>query len=236
MYVKDPGQTYVLGTANASLKVNDATILIRDIAGDAATKAATKVNPSDDQLAQIDQPANDNVWHEAPDMSAGNIKQQVKSSINKQTPVTRDNLKEAAGDASAAAHPDGSRDPTEAAALAQQDQRDGTSSGLDAQSGLQNGASTLRQRASENLPEDTKQKGRETKERTRKYLSSKMPEERRDQTIWRLKKMIVEIQGHPDCKSLTFRFFGHNLPISQINKLLQPFSTWLRNMPVTQTR
>lgn len=25
-----------------------------------------------------------------------------------------------------------------------------------------------------------------------------MPEERRDQTIWRLKKMVVECQGHPD--------------------------------------
>jgi hypothetical protein len=27
-----------------------------------------------------------------------------------------------------------------------------------------------------------------------------MPQERRDRTIWRLRKMVVEIQGHPDCK------------------------------------
>ena len=27
-----------------------------------------------------------------------------------------------------------------------------------------------------------------------------MPKERREQTVWRLKKMIVEIQGHQDCK------------------------------------
>lgn len=43
--------------------MSDATVLLRDIAGDAATKAATKVNPDDEKLAQIDQPAEDNTWH-----------------------------------------------------------------------------------------------------------------------------------------------------------------------------
>lgn len=43
--------------------VSDATVLLRDMAGDAATKAATKVNPDDEKLAQIDQPAEDNTWH-----------------------------------------------------------------------------------------------------------------------------------------------------------------------------
>lgn len=31
-----------------------------------------------------------------------------------------------------------------------------------------------------------------------------MPKERRDQTIWRLKRMIVEIQGHNDCKLVQY--------------------------------
>jgi hypothetical protein len=31
-------------------------------------------------------------------------------------------------------------------------------------------------------------------------LKDKMPQERREQTIWRLKKMVVEIQGHQDCE------------------------------------
>lgn len=34
---------------------------------------------------------------------------------------------------------------------------------------------------------------------TKEYLSEKIPKERREQTIWRLKKMIIEVQGHADC-------------------------------------
>jgi hypothetical protein len=179
--------------------VNDVTILVRDMAGDAATKAANKVKPSEEQLSQIDRPADDNTWHDVPDMSSGNIKSQIKSTYSKQAPVTDGDLRDAAGNASENAHPSGSRDPTDIAALALQDQQQGTNSGIDAQSGLQAGAATLRQRASENIPEDTKEQARLHKERVRKYLSGKMPQERRDQTIWRLRKMVVECQGHPDC-------------------------------------
>ncbi len=139
-------------------------------------------------MAQIDKPAADNTWHDVPDMSAGNIKRQIKSTYNKQTPLNKGDLQDAAGDATQAAHPDGSRDPTDAAALAAHDQQQGTASGLDAQSGIQNGAATLRQRASENIPEETKDQARERRERTKNYLSNKMPEERREQVIWRLKK------------------------------------------------
>jgi hypothetical protein len=178
--------------------LNDATILIRDIAGDAAQKAASKVNPSDEALSQIDNPADDNTWHDAPDLSTGNIKQQIKSTYSKNAPINKNDLQDAVGDASQAAHPEGSRNPADTADLANRDQQKGTSSGLDAQSGLQNGAATLKQRTSDNIPEDKKDKARETRERTKNYLSKKMPEERREQTIWRLKKLVIEIQGHPD--------------------------------------
>jgi len=36
---------------------------------------------------------------------------------------------------------------------------------------------------------------------TKEYLSDKIPKERREQTIWRLKKMVIEVQGHADCKA-----------------------------------
>jgi hypothetical protein len=180
--------------------VNDATILIRDMAGDAATKVANKVNPSDDQLAQIDRPADDNTWHDAPNMSAGNIKQQLNSAIRKNAPVDEQDLRDAAGNASENAHPRGSRDPADTAALASQDQQQDTDSGINAQSGAQAGAATLRERINQNIPDEHKDRARAQRERAKKYLSSKMPEERRDQTIWRLRKMVTEIQGHPDCK------------------------------------
>jgi len=190
--------TLIISNGQFRKLLNDAQILIRDIAGDAASKAANKVNPTDEQLSQIDRPAADNTWHDVPDMSTGNIKSQIKSTYNKNGPVKSDDLREAAGNASERANPDGSRDPADSAQYAQRDQEHGTSSGVDAQGGVRAGISTLKDRADQNIPEETKDQARERKERTRKYLQEKMPEERRDQTIWRLRKMVVEIQGHQD--------------------------------------
>ncbi|TVY16164.1 Uncharacterized protein LARI1_G006871 [Lachnellula arida] len=176
--------------------LNDATILIRDIAGDAAQKAANRVNPGEDQLAQIDRPADDNVWHDKPDISTGSLKNQIKSSL----PIGKKDVQDAAGDASQSAHPNGSRDPADVAgATGQQSSYDAKAG---AQAGAFSGASTLKDRANQNISDEDKQKVKdksaEQKERARNYLSNKMPEERREQTIWRLKKVVVEIQGHPD--------------------------------------
>lgn len=44
--------------------MNDAVVLLRDIGADAATNAAGKVRPNEDQLNRIDEPAEDNTWHE----------------------------------------------------------------------------------------------------------------------------------------------------------------------------
>ena len=52
----------------------------------------------------------------------------------------------------------------------------------------------------ERVPEDHKQRVRDTWGKSKNYMDQKMPKDRRDQTIWRLKKMVVEIQGHQDCK------------------------------------
>jgi hypothetical protein len=183
------------------------------MAGDAAQKAANKVNPSDEALAQIDRPAEDNTWHDVPDMSAGNIKNQIKQTYNKNGPLSTQDLRDATGDATETAHPVGSRDPADAARLGARDQYYGTSSGVDATAGVQSGISTLKDRASNNINDTNKDKARDTmnvtQERTKNYLKQKMPEERREQTIWRLKKMVIEIQGHPDCK-----IPAHNAPFS----------------------
>lgn len=172
------------------------------MAGDAATKAASKVKPSDEQLAQIDHPADHNTWHDVPNLSADKLKNQFMSSIGRKAPASQGDLQDAAGAAGQAAHPDGSQDPVDAVAMASQDQQQGTSSGVDAQAGIQASISTLRDRAADNIPDEPKNKIRQAREKTMNYLSSKMPQERREQVIWRLKKMVVEIQGHPDCASI----------------------------------
>ena len=93
--------------------------------------------------------------------------------------------------------------------LALKTSKQATASGVDAQGGAQSAINTLKNAASENLPEETKQKKETAKnktseynQRTKGYLKNKMPKERREQSIWRLKKMIVEIQGHADCTLL----------------------------------
>lgn len=175
------------------------------MAGDVASKAADKVNPSQEQLNQMDEPAEDNKWHDTPDLSKGNLKQQAKETFNKNTPITKTDLQDAQGDATQQAHPSGTRDPREAA---QQSAQDGSASGIDATGGARAAASTLKERAKQNIPDEHQNAAQDLKEtgknKTKNYLNDKLPQERRDQAIYRLKKMVVEIQSHSDCRhSLT---------------------------------
>ena len=180
--------------------VSDASVLLRDIAGDAAQKTATKINPSEDRLNQIDEPAADNTWHDVPDLSSANLKAQARDQYNKQKPFSRNDLQNAAGDATQTAHPGGSRDPADAAMLEADSRNQGTGSGMDPRAGANDAMGNLRGTASQNVPDETKDQARDTKNRTADYMKSKVPRERREQTIFRLKKMIVEIQSHSDCK------------------------------------
>ncbi|CAK3807544.1 hypothetical protein DOTSEDRAFT_69547 [Lecanosticta acicola] len=174
--------------------LSDATVLLRDIAGDAATNTAAKVKPGEEQLSQIDQPAEDHTWHDTPDLSKESIRNQIKS----QVPVGKRDVDKAVGDAAQAAHPEGYRDPADAGALAAADQRKGTQSGADSTAGAKAGTGALKNQISDNMDEDQKQKMREYRERSKRYFQGKVPPERRDQIIFRLKKMVVEIQAHQD--------------------------------------
>ena len=180
--------------------MSDSTILLRDIAGDAAQNAATRINPSEDRLNQIDQAAEDNTWHDVPNLSPANLKAQAKEQYNKQKSSSKGAVQNAAGDTAQAAHPSGSRDPGDAAALAAQDRQAGTDSGVNVQGGANTATNDLRNAASENVPDETKDRARNLSNKTKNYLGEKVPKERRDQTIYRLKKMVVEIQSHSDCK------------------------------------
>lgn len=158
--------------------MSDASILLRDIAGDAATKAAGKVNPSDDQLAQIDKAAEDNTWHDAPDLSKENIRNQFDS----RNPIKKKDAEDAAKAAT------GTTDPNAAAGTVQQGQHD-----------PQAGAQTAKDKVSSRIKDEDRERMRQYRARTQEYFKGKFPQERKDQTILRLKKMIVEIQTHSDC-------------------------------------
>lgn len=174
--------------------MNDATLLIREMAGDVAGNASKKIAPNEEQRQQMDRPADENTWHDTPNMSAGNIKNQFRSTVDRNTPLNKQDFRDAQGDATQQAHPDGARDPRDAARLAAQDQGRATeNSGVDAAGGVKQGIDTLRNRANDNIDPETKDRARETKEaskeKTRQFMRSHMPQERREQVIWRLKKM-----------------------------------------------
>lgn len=200
--------TLIISNGQFRKLLSDASILLRDIAGDAATKTANKVNPSEDQLSQIDQPADDNTWHENPNVSRDHMKNQLRQKM----PFGKKDAQQAAGDVTQAAHPDGSRDPTDLAARGAQEQRTGQGQGMNAQAAV----GQAKQAISDNVPDEDKDRARRQRERTQNYLKGKMPQERREQTIWRLKKMVVEIQGHQDYQraidtllGLAERYTGH---------------------------
>lgn len=174
--------------------MSDATILLRDIAGDAAQNAATRINPGDDALAQIDNPAEDNTWHDVPDLSPAALKSQARDQYQKNKPFSKTEAQDAAAQASHAAT--GTSDPQGAAMTAQEQ----GPNGVDARGGANVAASNLKAAASENVPEETKEQGRTVATKTKNYLSDKLPKERRENTVYRMKKMIVEIQSHSDCE------------------------------------
>lgn len=162
------------------------------MAGDAATNAATKVRPDEEKLAQIDRPAEDNTWHDAPNFSKDNMKQQLQSTYKKNAQGN-----DPAGDAG---------DVAENARLAAQEGSGSTAGpgGLDVNAGIDAAKQTAQAKTGV-TSEDTqeakaaaKQRAAEYRAKTREYLKKKMPEGRRDQTIWRLKKMVIECQSHPD--------------------------------------
>ncbi|KAG8530372.1 uncharacterized protein KY384_004874 [Bacidia gigantensis] len=167
--------TLLLSNGQFRKLLQDATILVRDIAGDAASNAASRIKPGEDQLNQIDHPAEENTWHDVPDLSAGSLKTQAKDQYNKNKPFNKADAQNATNNA---------------ATTADQQQ--------DAGAGAQTAVGNLTNTASQNIPQEQKDKAKEFQSRTKGYLGDKLPKERREQTIYRLKKMVVEIQSHSD--------------------------------------
>lgn len=163
--------------------VKDSTILFRDMAGDAATNAAGRLRPSEEQLGQIDRAAEDNTWHDKPDFSKENLRKQVKDAYGGDP---KKDVQDVADATTNAAVPQGTTDPNQVDAVA-------------GQSALQN---TAQQKVDAKVDPETKEKLKKSKEeyrrRTKEYFNKKMPEERKDQIIFRLKKMVLECQQHPE--------------------------------------
>ena len=193
--------------------INDAVILLRDMAGDAAINTAGKVKPTEDKLSQIDAPATDNTWHEKPDLTKEKIKAQL-GSVYKGDP--KKDVQDAANASLDTAQPGASEADNQAAAQAAE--------------------GTLRERIEQNVSEEDRRRAEEGKEkvketgaqyraRARQYLSKKVPQNRREQTIFRLKKMVLECQQHPD----------YNQAITTLLDLAEMYGDHARNLTTGAT-
>ncbi|KAF3352758.1 1,3-beta-glucanosyltransferase gel1 [Verticillium dahliae VDG1] len=141
--------------------LKDASVLLRDIAGDAATNAASQVRPSQEQLDDIDRPAEDNTWHDAPDFSKDNMRKQAQGLYKGDA---KKDLKDVATAGNQAAHPTGSSDPNDLAQATARDQQQGTNSGVNAQAGVSNAKQTLQDKVDKNVNPETQEQIKKSKE------------------------------------------------------------------------
>ncbi|KYK62012.1 hypothetical protein DCS_03157 [Drechmeria coniospora] len=148
--------------------LQDSTVLVRDMIGDAATNAANRIRPNEDQLAHMDEPAADNVWHDKPDLSKDKLKKQAKG-LYKGDAKKKEARDAVEGGADADVH-DAPVTTTAAAAAA-----------TDAEG-----------------KEKSKKRDDEYRRKAKEYFDKKMPADRKDQIVFRLKKMVLECQQHPD--------------------------------------
>jgi hypothetical protein len=176
--------------------VNDVGVIARDMAGDASQEAANKVRPSEEQLAQVDQPAEENVWHEKPDKEQ--LKSRARSTMKKNKGAVSAHIRQPLDNMLIPIKTD--ETTSDVASTAKQE----SEGGKKAKKGTEAGAQKTKEKAEETESE-TKSRTSEMAGKAKGYLSEKIPQERRDQGIARIKKMIVEIQGHPDCKFWHFR-------------------------------
>lgn len=154
--------------------MSDASVLLRDIAGDAATNAAGKVRPDEERLSQIDRPADDNTWHDAPDFSKDNLRKQAQG-IYKGNGSGNDPK----ADANAVAE--------NAQAAGQGSQTVDVNAGVDAAKQTIQDRTGVTSEDTEAAKEAARKRTAEYRARTQDYLKKKMPQDRRDQTVWRLK-------------------------------------------------
>lgn len=133
------------------------------------------MKPSDEELAQVDKAAEDGTWHEKWDLSKETWKKRAQSAYGGKP---GNDAKDVADAAKAEAEADATGD---AAGVTKEKTK-----------------SKLSDRLSPEAKEKLKQRNEEYRKKAKEYYNKKMPAERKDQIIFRLKKIVIECQQHPD--------------------------------------
>ncbi|KAG9010125.1 hypothetical protein FRB94_004366 [Tulasnella sp. JGI-2019a] len=205
--------TIVLTNSEARKLLSDASVIGRDLFARGAIKTAEKVRPSDHELRQVDEAAPPDQFETSRDQNAmgGNnagVSKDPNTGVQQAgvagTTVTHDpntgNVSVGRSDGTQQSATDAAQearnvaqahlDETQAAVSAENP--DGTKRTLKER--MKAGIDSVRDR----VPDEHKDKAREHVEHAKNFLKEEFPEERRDQYIYRLKKVVVECQKHDD--------------------------------------
>lgn len=157
------------------------------MASDVAVDAADKIRPSQEDLSQVDAPAANNTWHDPPDVSKDVMKGKLHDYYSGSP---RPGLSSSSSEETSDAQRSRSRGRTEAARASVHDGQNVSSSGASSIGGTmatRDSHATLNGSVSGEPKDKARARKDEFRERAKDYLSRKLPQERRDQTIWRLK-------------------------------------------------
>ncbi|KAK0555228.1 hypothetical protein OC861_000504 [Tilletia horrida] len=157
--------------------VQDFGVIGRDIFADAAIKAADLARPDEEKLAQADQPAPDNHFHDnIPGEKATSKVQQALAEADAKK--AKEEAASHAEDVANAVDPNASADANKAA--------------------LADVAKEKANLIKDKIPDKHKELIKQHANAASEYFKDKFPQERRDQFIFRLKKIVVELQRHRD--------------------------------------
>lgn len=183
--------------------VTDLSVIGRDLVSRGAAKAAGAIAPSPEELARVDDSTKRDEFVESDDQ-----------------PTTIE-AKTAAAEVTAGAKDTTAETTKIAAAETQAAAADTTTSSEEEVEGEKKKG--LFSRLSGRIPEKHKTTAKEHFHKGRKFLMEDyFPKDRRDQWIWRAKKVVIECQSHPEYQSslkwlLDFveEYFGHGKTLAQ---------------------
>lgn len=159
--------------------VTDSGVMGRDIFADAAVKASDMARPDEERLAQVDQPAPANEFHDDIPNALKSKSPEEKEAAAKEKEAEKAAAKVRAQQAANQVDPNDPTNPQSRNAVANQ-------------------ANEQKEVLLSKVPEQHKERIREHRDKTQNYFKDKFPEERRDHYIYRLKKVLVECQQHRD--------------------------------------
>ncbi|TDL17822.1 hypothetical protein BD410DRAFT_793854 [Rickenella mellea] len=164
--------------------LSDFKLIGLDLFAETATSIAERTRPAPEALAKVDDPAPPQGWDGSPSQVPG-----ATTETNGTTPATAAvaNDKTPAAPASPAEAVKEDKEPNGAAAATAGAEKKSFISRIQGLTGR--------------VPEKHKTRAKEELTSAKKYLKDEFPQERRDQFIYRLKKVVVECQSHPSYQS-----------------------------------